>query len=454
MSRPLVAVFDDDPTGTQTVHGVPVCTAWDRDILRRAFREHDTVYLLTNSRGLAAAESAALHRELAPLVLDAAADLGREVELISRSDSTLRGHYPLETDVLRAVLAGRGIAVDAELLIPYFGPGGRVTEGDTHWVCAGDARTPVGETPFARDATFGFRSSDLRAWIAEKTGGAVPAEAVWSIDLDTIRQGGAAAVAERLLAARDARRIVVNATRDEDLATVCAAVHRARAAGRRFLYRTAASFVPALAGIRPRGLLQADELLDEGGPAAGHGGLVVVGSHVPTTNDQLAHLLDSGLVEPLELDAAAVLAGDAEALAAALVARIDPLLAAGRSVALSTSRTVQRGGRGGEDDLAIARRISRHLVGVVAGLRTRPRWLLAKGGITASDVAVHALAVRRALVLGQILPGVPVWRQGAEARFPGEPLIVFPGNVGGPDALTRIVAALSPTPTTTTTEHA
>jgi uncharacterized protein YgbK (DUF1537 family) len=87
------------------------------------------------------------------------------------------------------------------------------------------------------------------------------------------------------------------------------------------------------------------------------------------------------------------------------------------------------------------------LISIVRGLQVRPRFLIAKGGITSSDVATRGLGVRRALVRGQILPGVPVWRLGAEARFPGLDYVVFPGNVGGDTALADAVRKFgSPSP--------
>ena len=81
------------------------------------------------------------------------------------------------------------------------------------------------------------------------------------------------------------------------------------------------------------------------------------------------------------------------------------------------------------------------LIEIVRSLDVQPRYLVAKGGITSSDVATHGLGIKRAMVPGQILPGVPVWRSGTESRYPGMPYIVFPGNVGGPEALVEIVTA-------------
>ena len=95
------------------------------------------------------------------------------------------------------------------------------------------------------------------------------------------------------------------------------------------------------------------------------------------------------------------------------------------------------------DELAVARAVSEALVAIVHGIKTRPDFVAGKGGITSSDVGTRGLGAARAVVLGQIRPGVPVWRLGAESRFPGMPYVVFPGNVGGPETLAEIVAELS-----------
>ena len=113
-------------------------------------------------------------------------------------------------------------------------------------------------------------------------------------------------------------------------------------------------------------------------------------------------------------------------------------LAGGTDVALFTSREV----RTGADDqatLAIGQTVSAALCAAVAALTAQPRYLIAKGGITSSDVATKGLGVRRAMVLGQLLPGVPLWELGAESRFPGMRYLVFPGNVGSADALAEAV---------------
>ena len=96
----------------------------------------------------------------------------------------------------------------------------------------------------------------------------------------------------------------------------------------------------------------------------------------------------------------------------------------------------------GEASLSIGRANSQSLVQLLDRIQTRPRMLIAKGGITASDVATEACGIRRAEILGQILPGVPVWQCGSECRHPDMPLVIFPGNVGAEDALTIVAAKI------------
>jgi len=214
--------------------------------------------------------------------------------------------------------------------------------------------------------------------------------------------------------------VMVNAVAPGDLAVLTQALGNASLAARRYLFRTAADFVSTYTGIKPRPLLTADELRE---PGSRSGGLLVAGSYVGKTTEQLALLYRTvpslervELCVPALLETAARTAEMARALSA-----VEAALAAGLSVALVTSRT---------------------LVTLVRALKIRPAWFIAKGGITSSDLATEALGVRRAVVLGQAMPDVPVWSCGHESKWPGFAYTVFPGNVGGPGALSRIIAEL------------
>jgi len=434
-ARTLV-VLDDDPTGTQTVRDIAVVTTWDTATLTAELAAAPACfYILTNSRSLTADDSRALHRELANNLRVASAATGRAFVVASRSDSTLRGYYPLETDTLDSVLG----AADATFISPYFEAGGRYTLADTHYVAEGDTLVPAAATPFARDSAFGYRSSHLPAWVEEKTAGRVRAADVATLSLDLIRRGGPVAVAEKLRALPRGAVCIVNACAPRDIEVFAAATLAAEAAGSRFLYRTAAGFVAARIGQSPQQALLAPAAFSAASP---HGGLTLVGSYVPKTTAQLTALLATPGLVALELSVAELL--DTTRRAPALAATIDAMntaLAAGRDTVVYTSRQLVTVADP-TASLATGRSVSDALIAIIQSLSVMPRYLIAKGGITSSDTATRGLGVRRALVLGQALPGVPVWQLGPESRFPGLGYVVFPGNVGSDTALADLVARL------------
>jgi uncharacterized protein YgbK (DUF1537 family) len=433
-----VVALDDDPTGVQTVHDTAVLAGWDRHTLAAELhRPAPLFFVLTNSRSLPEERAAALNQEIAANLFTASQESGVPFAIASRSDSTLRGHFPAETNALGRILGG----IDGVLICPAFFEGGRVTAGDIHFVREGERLIAAAETEFARDATFGYRARTLPAWVEEKSGGTIQATDVASLALDEIRIGGPQRVAARLRAARGGQPIIVNALDYPDLWTVVLGLLDVEAEGKRFLYRTGASLVRARAGIAARPLLTRDELLGPNAPRSARG-VVVVGSHVRRTTEQLERLLAMEGTVGVEVAVPALLRGESErnneiegvSRAAA------GALATGNTAVIFTSRHIER--PDGIDELTVARTVSDALVSIVRGIDARPDFIVGKGGITSSDVGTRGLAAARAVVLGQVRPGVPVWRLGPESRFPGLPYVVFPGNVGGPEALAEIVAEL------------
>lgn len=448
-----VVVVDDDPTGTQTVHDTRVLLDWDASDVEQALTADERVFfLLTNSRSLPAAEAEWLNEQIGRQLASTTADVPFVV--VSRSDSTLRGHYPGE---ILALQAGLGQTFDGHLIVPAFFEGGRYTIGDVHWVATPDPTSntviPASSTPFARDAVFGYASAHLPSWVAEKSRGRWSAVDVESVPLDIVREGPTA-VCRRLQDVSGGVPVVVNAASYGDLAVVVLGLLEAEARGKRFLYRTAASFVRLRAGMAPRPLLDATAVYQAGADApsdARPGGLVVVGSYVPASTAQLQALLSEAedlRIEPIELDVRAVLGGQTPLLGP----RIDAALRAGRLPVLYTSRELVTASdaANAEENLAIGGRVTQALMDVLGQVEVRPRFVVAKGGITSHEVARRGLGARRATALGQILPGVPVWRledsPGSQMRFPGVPYIVFPGNVGGTDALLKVTQILTKGP--------
>ncbi len=441
-----LVVLDDDPTGVQTVHDVSVFTDWSAESLREGFAEPGRVfYILTNSRGMTPEQSEAAHREIAAATEAAAREAGRPYLLVSRSDSTLRGHYPLETAVLRACLSHSGTEIDGEILCPYFQAGGRYTLHGVHYVQQGDQLIPAAQTEFARDKSFGYTHSDLPGYIEEKTGGTWSAADVTCISIDDLRTARIDAITQQLLAVSGFGKVCVDAACDCDLKVFCIALYRALHAGRRFLFRTAAGFVQIAGGISAIPLLSRADMIQH---ETGAGGIVVVGSHTQKTTGQLDALLTLPGTVPVAFNSDLVEVSDAafDAEVQRCVQQAEQIIRAGQVAVLYTSRTLlTRPDDTRESALQRSVKISDGVQRLVGELRVAPAFVVAKGGITSSDIGTKALRVRRATVLGQIRPGIPVWRTGPESRFPGVPFVIFPGNTGGEQALREAVAVLTGT---------
>lgn len=435
-SRRKVVILDDDPTGTQTVRDLPVVTCWDVDTLHREFTaDGPGFFILTNSRSLTEPATRELHLELGKNIVEAAS--GIPCTIISRSDSTLRGHFPAETDTIMSITG----PADLVIIAPYFEAGGRYTVGNEHYVAEGSWLVPASDTPFARDSVFGYTSSNLPEWVAEKTAGRIAVPDVQSISLEQARTGGPDAVEKSLSAMPRGSVCVANACTHRDIEVIAAAALRLEMAGSSIIYRCAASLVAARVGQAPHPPLEAGAIVAS--ESAQSGGLVVAGSYVPKTTSQLKRLREEHNFDTVELDVNMLLdAGHRDSYLAEAVRRTNAAIRSGRDALVFTSRKLVVGSDA-TSNLEIGKRVSDSLIHLVRSLDTRPRFLIAKGGITSSDIATRGLSVKRALVAGQILPGIPVWRLGNEAKFPGMAYVVFPGNVGDENALAKAVSRLN-----------
>lgn len=442
-SNKKIVVLDDDPTGVQTVHDISVYTNWSKESIRKGFDEENKLfYILTNSRGFTAEQTTKAHHEIAAAVDEVAKETGREYIIMSRSDSTLRGHYPLETELLRADYEEKtGKTIDGEILCPFFKEGGRFTIGDVHYVKYGDELVPAAETEFAKDKTFGYTASDMKAYVEEKTQGEFKAEDVTSISLESIHDMDIDGITEQLMAVKEFGKIIVNAVDYADVKVFCVALYRAMARGKVFMFRTAAAIVKVIGGVSDQPLLTREQMVVK---ETGNGGIVVVGSHTQKTTAQVEALKEVPGLEFIEFNSDLVL--DEAAFKQeidAVLKKEEELISAGKTVVVYTKRkllVVENDTK--EDALVRSVKISDAVQSLVGRLTVTPSFVIAKGGITSSDVGTKALAVKRANVMGQIRPGIPVWQTGEESKFPLTPYVIFPGNVGEVSTLREAVEIL------------
>ncbi|KHN94233.1 ketose-bisphosphate aldolase class-II family protein [Metarhizium album ARSEF 1941] len=442
---PTLVILDDDPTGTQTCHDIDVLTVWDSATLDSEFRLSPRgFFILTNSRALPSAEARKLVQEICENVSQAAKRASKAFEIVLRGDSTLRGHLPEEPEAAEAALG----AFDGWVIAPFFAQGGRYTISDVQYVREGDALVPASQTQFAVDATFGYRNSNLRQYVLEKCGPRFDDDSFISITLEDIREGGPKVVTEKLLSVGpDLNRvIIVNAVAESDMHVFVAGLLEAEKNGRRYLYRTGASFVSSRLGIKgipPLTMKDLGIVLVPGERQSG--GLVVAGSHVPKSTAQLEALTQrlKAKLQVVEVRVPDLIAsGDAaEKIVRAAAQAVSVKLYAGYDVVVMTSRTLVKG-PDALSSLNIASQVAMALVQLMELIDVHPRYIIAKGGITSSETATKGLKMKRARVLGQAAPGVPLWRCDEQtSRHRGVPFVVFPGNVGTKDTLADLVEA-------------
>ena len=325
-----------------------------------------------------------------------------------------------------------------------------MTIEDVHYVKDGDVLVPAAQTAFAKDASFGYAHSNLRKYVEEKTRGGIGVGEVGSISLDEIREGGAEGVARKLegLVGEGKKVVVVNAVVDEDMEVFVKGLMMARDRGRRFIYRTGAAFVSARLGIVQIPPLTAKDL-DMNLSSTAPGGLIVAGSYVPKTTAQLESLVEGrgDKLNTITIEVEPLLASrdKANEVVGAAATKAGELIVAGKDVLLMTSRKLITG-HDEKSSLEIGSAVATALVDLLRHLEPRPRYIIAKGGITSSDAAGKALRMRRAEIAGQAASGVPLWRcHEPTSKFVGIPYVVFPGNVGEKETLRDLVASWAPT---------
>lgn len=438
-------VIDDDPTGSQSVSGIPVITNWQVEDFEWALTQgQGAIFVLLNTRAEDEATAKRLNTEAVTNALKVANRLRIVVSFVSRGDSTLRGHFPAEVDAISEALSATGLKANhATLLIPAFPGAGRVTINGVHYLKTGEELTPVGLTEFAKDASFGFSKSALAEYVQEKTNGLVQAEAVGKIDLSVVRSTPQA-IADALLSLPSQSIASVDAVTVNDLRMLALGIAIAEQSGATFLYRTGPTFVAAWIGQRDYEPIEPAQLKSLS-KSATQGGLIVIGSHVALTNEQLAQVrAENPELEEVEVTPEIALSKSFKSVEADEI--VDRLLQGleTENVILRTSRKLITGATP-EESLNISRQVSNAIAEIVNRVLKRQslKFVIAKGGITSNDVASKGLEVRHAIVVGPLLPGlVSLWRP-VDGVAVGMPFVVFPGNVGDEFALAQIVSKLS-----------
>jgi uncharacterized protein YgbK (DUF1537 family) len=434
-NQPKIIVLDDDPTGSQTVHSCLLLMVWDVETLRFGLSDPAPIFfILTNTRSLTPDKAAETTREVCHnLKIALEAEGVKDFLVVSRSDSTLRGHYPIETDVIAEELGG----FDAHFLTPAFFEGGRITRDSIHYLIINGVETPVEKTEFARDSVFSYHHSYLPDYVEEKTQGRIFAGQVERFLLPDLRQG----CKERLLHLKNNQCGVVDAEKQEDLDRFAEDILAAASEGKRFLFRSAASLLTSLAKLGKQPI--APEAMAEYKPTQ-RPGVVIVGSHVKKTSQQLEVLLQESDVVGIEVDVAKLkeVPQERDYLLTEILEKVKDIFNNNQTPVVYTSRQ-ELTFENVQQRLDFGIEVSRLLMDIVKGLPKEIGFLISKGGITSNDVLSTGLSLKSARLLGQILAGCSLVRTSADhPLFPNLPVVLFPGNVGDENALATVYRRL------------
>lgn len=435
--KPRIIVLDDDPTGSQTVHSCLLLTRWDVDTLRLGLRDDVPIFfILTNTRALTPTEADQVTRQVTNNLQQAIAlENITDYLIVSRSDSTLRGHYPVETDAIADKLG----PFDAHFLLPAFFEGGRFTKDSVHYLVVNGIPTPVHETEFAKDSVFAYSYSYLPDYVAEKTQGKITADQVKRFLLEDIRKG----CLPQLMSLENNQCCVVDGENQTDFDRFAQDILKAASQGKKFLFRSAASILTSLANLGPQPTPAEAMAQYVRGKKQG---VVIMGSHVKKSTAQLECLLQQPNIEGIEVDVSLLLEEQPAVRADLLkdiLAKINSIHNSGKTPVVYTSRQELQF-PDTQVRLAFGVRVSRLLMDVVRGLPSDIGFLISKGGITSNDTLSDGLNLPTARLLGQILAGVSlVITPNDHPLFPNLPVVLFPGNVGNNDGLATVYQRLS-----------
>lgn len=441
-------ILDDDPTGSQCVHDIPVITNWDTKNIEWAFKQPEKAFfLLTNSRSLTEDEAYVILNQVMANLEEVALKLNVSYSVMSRGDSTLRGHFPLETELIKSRKSSYKKSKVITLFVPAYIEAGRITKGDTHWVKEEESFIPVGESDYANDSTFGFNNSNLHKFIDEKYKGKNTPVTI-GVSLEVIRELGSAAIAEMFVNTENDSLFVINAENNSDLDVVSLAAISAENDGVEIVYRVGPSFVASRLGIKQFEQSKSRTLIHN--KVKKGNGLIVVGSHVPNTTAQLEYLKNSDTpVGFVEVDVKKIInpitrQEEVDRAISALEVSLS-----NRDSVLVTSRNVEKS-ENPTDSLAIAVNVAAALVEITSYILSNHEiaWVVAKGGITSNDLLTKTLKMDRARIVGQIFPGfVSVWIPCSDDQILGKeiPIVIFAGNVGNQTSLLETIAILKNT---------
>jgi len=444
-----IIIIDDDPTGSQTVHGCTLILKWDYDTLLKSLQgSSNLLFILANTRSLSEQDLKIRLKEICSSLKDVMNNslfMEEEFVVISRGDSTLRGHNFIEPFIINELLG----PFDATFYIPAFLEGNRTTVNGNHLV----DNIPINETIFSKDKIFGFNTCNVKELIYEQSNYQLDLNHIENIfikDFEVLETNQSNKLYSYIEQLQNNKKVIVDII-DYSQLDKFSRVIKSLLNKKKFLFRSAASFISSLSNVKrnKKDNIYFSQLRRKNNNDKIMKGLLVVGSYVELSTLQLNKVLEISVCKPIEINVLKLYdffklednLRQINSLKKLISNAIRQNLSQEFIPVLYTSREIVSLGDN-NDLIQFQLFLSAFISEIVSVIKNEIGYLISKGGITTNSIISEGLEAESVYLEGQILPGISLVTFNLLEQKGKLPIVTFPGNIGNQMSLVKALEIL------------
>ena len=444
-----IIIIDDDPTGSQTVNGCNLLLKWDYETLLKGLKDSSNLlFILANTRSLSKKDVKVRLKEICSAlreIMNNSSFAEEDFVVISRGDSTLRGHNFIEPFIINELLG----PFDATFYIPAFIEGNRTTVNGNHFV----DNIPVHKTIFSKDKIFGFNTSNVKELIYEQSNHKLDFNHIENIfikDFEVLETNQPNKLYLYMENLKNNQKVIVD-IRDYFQLDKFSRIIKSLLKKKKFLFRSAASFISSLSNVKQtkKENIYFSQLRRKNNNDKMLKGLIVVGSYNELTTLQLNKVLNISLCQPIEINVLKLYAlfkiednlKQINSLRKLIVHSIKQNLSQDFVPVLYTSREIVSP-RDNNDLIQFQIFLSSFISEIVSVIKNDIGYLISKGGITTNTILSEGLKADSVYLEGQILPGISLVTFNLQEQKGKLPIVTFPGNIGNNMSLVKALEIL------------
>ena len=444
-----IVIIDDDPTGSQTVNSCNLILKWDYETLLKSLKgSSNLLFILANTRSLSENDAKIRLKEICSSlkkIMNNSLFAEEQFVLISRGDSTLRGHNYLEPFMINELLG----PFDATFYIPAFIEGNRTTVNGNHFV----SNIPISKTIFSKDKIFGFSTSNVKELIYEQSDRQLNfnnIENIYIKDFEVLEGTQTNKLYNYIEKLKNNKKVIVDII-DYSQLDKFSRVIKSLLNKKKFLFRSAASFISSLSNVKrnKKDNIYFSQLRRKNNNDKIMKGLLVVGSYVELSTLQLNKVLEISVCKPIEINVLKLYdffklednLRQINSLKKLILNAIRQNLSQEFIPVLYTSREIVSLGDN-NDLIQFQLFLSAFISEIVSVIKNEIGYLISKGGITTNSIISEGLEAESVYLEGQILPGISLVTFNLLEQKGKLPIVTFPGNIGNQMSLVKALEIL------------